>query len=264
MSRALILSFALLAACDGCGDAGASVDGETPYIRCMAGDAPEARQASVGGVQIAVEEGVASLSGTGETFRLGAFAGAGDEPDVARSAVQALAALGVKFVIVLGGLGTTEDAAAANLRAIASAEVPALVVVGGADEASAVDDALRGLDGDARARLLDGRRLHAVVAGGQAFIPVSGAPEGRYARTEGACGFSTADLEARAAALDGLGASRRWLVSWAAPAAEGAHSVARGAGRLRRSARRAGRNLCVAARSDVLARVGRRERPRRE
>jgi hypothetical protein len=132
--------------------------------------------------------------------------------------VSALRESDVDFVVVLGDFGDTPEALMETLAALAALERLVLLVPGGRDDAEALRDALSSLDEGHRRHLIDVSGLDRVMVGKTALIPVAGAPGGRYGRTDGACGFTASDLEARAERLgERQEGERRYLLSWACP-----------------------------------------------
>ena len=77
-------------------------------------------------------------------------------------------------------------------------------------------DAWDSLSGDQEAEILDARGIARVRFGEAELVLVSGAPGGRYARTDTSCGFTPEDIEGLANEL-GSPTGPRSFVSWAAP-----------------------------------------------
>jgi hypothetical protein len=104
---------------------------------------------------------------------------------------------------------------------------PTLIVAGGRDKPDEIERSLRAVEKGGERRV-DVSGLQRVRVGNDVFVPVAGAPGGRYSRADDACGFGlehlkqlTEDLGAKAAK------SRRWLLAWHAPGGGGPLGVAR-------------------------------------
>jgi hypothetical protein len=192
-------------------------------------DPPEAGTVAIGELRARFEGRRLVLEGTPRPLRLTAAAG----PAPSEASLRGhLAAGSPSLVVVIGGLGDRAPLAARRLVVLAELEVPVLLVAGGRDRPSVWAEAWelaeerlsdKGDDGTAAlARVIDAGPLEAIRVGGDELIPLAGAPAGRYAVADDACGFGPEDLERRAEALgeppDGR---RRWLVSWATPAVPG-------------------------------------------
>jgi hypothetical protein len=224
--------------CDSCGDRGADVGGPHPYVRCSVVDEPEAREGAIGGsdpasaaLRYRVEGRTLELEMPDEPLSLAAFRGPGAASAHTAPALLGLEEQGARLVLVLGGLGRTPEDVAALLRALGTLRAAVVVLPGGDDDAEAVEEGWEALSAEERAPLFDGRRLRSVRVGHQELVLVPGAPGGRYAADDGACGISAEDLESLADDLDEPAEGiRRWLVSWAAPSGGGAASVSRGFG----------------------------------
>lgn len=196
----------------GCGgDDDLRVAGEHGYVRCLADAAPEARTWRVGAMRFALEGRTLRIEGVPEQARLAVFTGPLDA-----GAVGALRAHEPHLGLMVGGLGATEAEAAGSLAALTALGAPILFLAGGADGYEATS-AFGGLKGAARDRLIDVSRLRSVRLGGIELVPLAGAPKGRYAISNDACGFGQDDVDAIAGALDDPD-TPRYLLSWAAPA----------------------------------------------
>lgn len=211
---------ALLVGCGSCQGPPSElkVDGPTPYVRCMAAEPPDDGELAVGAVKIVREGRELTLRGLPDRATVVAFAGPGPatvEPD---SLVRSAKEREPDLVVVLGDLGDAQEQAERTLAALASLEVPVLVVAGGRDDAVVWEEAFDSLDGDAAGRVVDATPYRRVLVGPHELVPVAGAPEGRYARTDQACGFGRDDLEEVEDALGDAPAGQRILLSWAAPA----------------------------------------------
>lgn len=196
------LALSLAIGCGSCGE-DLRVEGEHPYVRCLMVE-PAEREWESGGLSFAVED---------RTLRIG-----GEIPSVVAFAVAPGATLDelpdAPLRVVLGGFA--RDPASAQRLLSGLAELgPTLLLPGGEDDTAALDDALSELDA---AALVDLRGIHRVVFGGHEWVPVPGAPGGRYARGANGCGFDADDL---AAVAPGEPEGPRQLLSWAAPSAAG-------------------------------------------
>jgi hypothetical protein len=216
--------------CDSCADRGAEVGGAHPYVRCAAIDEPEAREGTVGSsgagagdsLRYRVEGRMLHLdrheADADEPLVIAAFRGPGGPDAATRGALLGLEEQSVDLVFVLGGLGRTPEAVTELLRALTIVRVPVVVLPGGDDDARAVAAGWEALSSDERAPLFDGRRLRGVRVGADEIALASGAPDGRYAADDGACGLAADDVEALVDVFDEPDEGvRRWLVSWAAP-----------------------------------------------
>lgn len=232
--RATLVALALLAlvGCGGsCGFGGPPLEvaGKTPYRRCLAAAAPGPRRWSVGALQLAIDGRTLSLGGLPPEVRLVAFSGPGPGPALTAHAVTALGAMKPQVALLVGGVGDSLQSATATVQALAKAPFLTLVLAGGRDEPGVLEAALSAVDA-ARDRVLPISALRRVVLGGEVLVPVAGAPDGHYARTDAACGFGLADLQAAAGELGHpVAGERRWLLSWHAPGRGGAGAVARDA-----------------------------------
>ena len=195
--------------------------GATPYVRCLAGDAPDERAWSVGAARLAIEERVLSIAAVGEGPVV-AFAGPGPSDAPLDAALEGVGEASPALVLVLGAIGDEEPIAKRTLAALATLDVPVLVLAGGRDDATVWARAFESLEPEARDRVVDVTAIDRVVVGEREWLPIAGAPRGRYARTDTACGFSDDDLDARAEALGPAAEGReRTLLSWVGPAGFG-------------------------------------------
>jgi hypothetical protein len=227
---ALALSMGVLgafAACDGCDGPPSKlrVGGDHPYVRCLLADPPTAGEVRAGGVQLVIEERTATVVAPEGPLRIAAFAGPAPSNAGLVDLVRALGAGRPHLVLVVGNLGDTVEAAERNLGALGGAGVPVLVMAGGRDDATVWSRVWSSLDEGARARVVDVRGLWRLVSAQGEALLVSGAPGGRYARSDTSCGFGAEDLAALGKAWGQGGGTRRTLVSWAAPAGFGATGI---------------------------------------
>lgn len=215
-ARATILASLFVATGCTCSGAGPTAGGATPYVRCALRE-PPVIDATLGALHLRSSERVLSIEGASTPLRIAAFRGAAlaDEPiEAALDAVD-----GAALQIVIGGLGDDEAHVESLLRALATLETPSIVVMGGRDHPADLAAALTALTPEERAKIVDASGLRAIRVAGVELVPVAGAPDGRYARDDEACGLGAADVDAIAsdlgAAADG---APRFLLSYAAPA----------------------------------------------
>ena len=213
----------LLSACDGCGGSVAElrVPGEHAYVRCLAGEAPEEREWRVGQLALAIEERTLTIGGVAGDARLVAFAGPGPSDVPVSEGLIALREEPPAIVLVVGSIGDTQPVANRTLADLAAVEVPVLVLAGGRDDLEVWRAAFEALVPGAEDRVIDVTALERIAIGEREWIPVSGAPGGRYARTDQACGWSAEDLDERAAVLGSGEGKQRALLAWAAPSGFG-------------------------------------------
>ena len=217
----LALLTVLLSACDGCGTTidELRVEGEHGYVRCLAGDAPEEREWRVGEARLAIEDQTLTIEGAAP--KMVAFAGPGPSDASVTPPLIALREEEPGVVLVLGSIGDAQLVANRTLADLAAVEVPVLLLAGGRDELEVWRGAFATLVPGAEDRVIDVTALERIVIGGREWIPIAGAPGGRYARTPAACGLSPEDLEQRAVALGSGDGKERALLSWAAPSGFG-------------------------------------------
>lgn len=206
LGRWLIPLCLSLAGCGGCGE-DLSVEGEYPYVRCLAMEA-EDRAHQEGELGMRIEEGVLSIDGADSLVAFSLAPGNHQEQAEAMPA-------GVH--LVFGGFGASrneegepEEATLATLRAL---EGIVLLLPGGSDNTEAIDELFDALD---EPRFVDLRGIAEVHVGDFDAVVVSGSPGGRYSIGHRSCGYGRADL---AALPWPEGAA---VLSWAAPRGEGA------------------------------------------
>lgn len=203
----------------GCGAAAPQAGGPTPYARCALADAPEARESRVGDLTLRVEGRDLTIAGLPETVPVAIARGPAPFRDPVGSAAAEIEASGARLLLVLGSLGDDEASAAANVASVAQLPIPTLILAGGRDDPAHLRAAIDALDASARDRVVDVSALRRVRLGPRlVLVPAAGAPEGRYARAEAACGIGEEDVEAIAAELGEAGDEGRILLAWAAPA----------------------------------------------
>lgn len=162
------------------------VDGRK-FVRC-AQRKPSARSYRAGPIRLAVEGRTLAVEGT---TRIAAFTGPVGRSLAASDVAQIEEG---ELVLWLGGLGDTLELAQANLARVAARRAPTVFVAGGADRASIVDKAFAALPEEAP--IVEGSGLRQLRVGGLTFAVAAGAPAGRYAIDEGACGLTPEDLRA--------------------------------------------------------------------
>ena len=189
------------------------------FKRCAQADAPRERTLSTPALTLELKDRVLELKPKGP-LRIAAFTGPVGAA-LSRSDLGLLTQAAPQLVLWLGGLGDSEQIAAANLAALATLHVPVWFVAGGADRLSLVESAFDDLEGDAADRLIHGSALRELRVGKDRFAIVPGAPDGRYALDDEACGFVDDDLDDLREALPQSFHGRTWLLSWAAPAGLG-------------------------------------------
>jgi hypothetical protein len=195
------------------------------FTRCAQIEAPaEGSYTLDKDLKVEVRDRVARVSSDHE-LKIAAFTGPVEGP-LSRADVAALAAAQASVILYLGGLGDSVEAATASLQALAPLSRPVLFIAGGADRLPVVEAAFDELGDVPKSHLLNASGLRLLEIGAERFAIVAGAPLGRYALDEDACGFTQEDLDdVRDAVPDRKG--RTWLLSWAAPAGFG---VTRGHG----------------------------------
>jgi hypothetical protein len=226
---ALLRALSLVALSQGCRCSSAitEVDHQA-FVRCAVLDPPAARTVRIGAQTLNVKGRSAEVSGP-LPARVAVFTGpvgaSLSRPDVAEIAAQQ-----PSQVWMLGGIGDDIDAASSTLAALAELGVPVILIPGGGDRPALVEAALAGLPPTAAQRIVHGAGLQELQVGGQRFLFVPGAPDGRYAVDTDACGFVAEDIDALTTLAEG-GSARPWVVAWGAPAGHGIAEV-RGVGDL--------------------------------
>ncbi len=201
--------------------------GPTGFVRCLAAPPAASRSWHVGRLSFALSERVLTVRGAHDPLRLAVFSGAGFGAPPDASKVQELRHADVDLVVMLGGLGESDASATTTMSVLGALPQPVLFVAGGRDTLGRVAQAF---DAAAKTapRVLDATRLREIRVGNDTLLPIAGAEAGRYSVSDDGCGYSPADLHARAAELGSAAAGvRRWLLSWQAPAGGGKEAVAR-------------------------------------
>jgi hypothetical protein len=214
--------------CDGCHGPPAKlrVGGEHPHVRCLFMDPPGEGTVRAADVELAFDGRTATVDVGVGPLRVAAFPGPAPWERSLVGFGEAVAAGSPHLVLVVGNLGdTVEHARRTVLEVASSVEVPVLVMAGGRDDAEVVTRALSGMPSEVADRVIDARGLWRLVHGPSETLLVSGAPGGRYARTDHACGYGREDLDAVAEDVGEAEGPPRALVSWAAPAGFGASGL---------------------------------------
>lgn len=193
----------------------AEVDGQK-FVRCAQASAPSERSVRVGELAFELRERILAITAP-RPLVVVAFSGPVDR-FTARD-VEALARSGAALALYLGGLGDDEASAKHNLAVVQRLPMPTLFVAGGADRKPLLEAAFGALDDSAR--VFDLSALRELRIGADRFVIAAGAPLGRYALDEQACGLTAEDFADIQNAAARAGAERTWLLSWAAPAETG-------------------------------------------
>ena len=214
MKRLRLFTTLLLAGCS-CSGAGPTAGGATPYVRCAMRE-PPVIDANVGALHLRTSARTLTIEGASPPLRIAAFRGAALADEPIEPALDAITAAHPTMQIVIGSLGDDAAHVETLLRALAGLDTTTIVVMGGRDHARDLDAAMAALPADARARIVDASGLRRIVIGGVELVVVAGAPEGRYARDDDACGVGAADVDAIATDV-GEGSALRFIVGFAAP-----------------------------------------------
>lgn len=207
----------LWAGCRDCrGDAGLAVEGETPYLRCLAAAPPEEGVHRFGAVVLRIRERTLTIEGLPKTVRLAVFSGPAFAEPPAAGELEALRAAAPKVLFVLGGVGDTPELAAQTVRALLAVRVPTVVLAGGRDSRRRIADAIEAADSGAKG-IIDVTSLDAVRIGSDTLLPVAGTYEGRQALGKDGCGYAESDLDERLERLRATAKTRSWLLAWEAP-----------------------------------------------
>ncbi len=217
MRASVFLASLLLAACS-CSGAGPTAGGATPYVRCAMRE-PAPVELTLGALHLHAEGRTLTIEGASTPPRIAAFRGAALADEPLEPTLDAIEAGQPALQVVLGSLGDDAVHVQSLLAALSTLSTPTLVVLGGRDHPADLDEALAALPAEARGRVIDASAYRRLLVGGVELIPVAGAPEGRYARDDEACGLGASDAAALASEVgSGEGAAPRFLLSFAAPA----------------------------------------------
>lgn len=210
----LPLALAVLIASCSCSGGGLTAGGTTPYVRCTAAE-PATVDRQVGALHLRSEGRVLTIDGATAPLRVAVFRGPAlaDEPIL--PALDAIEAARPALAILLGSVGD-DSRLGSFIAALAELPIPTLVVLGGRDHQEELAHAIAAVPETAAGLVLDASPFRAVRAAGVELVPVAGAPEGRYARDDAACGLGPADVEAIVGELDETTVPR-FLIGFAAP-----------------------------------------------
>lgn len=215
----LTLGLSLLAGCH-CSKTSGEVD-NLSFKRCAQVAPPAERTLRTGQLELALQERVLTVRAE-PGLRVVAFTGPVGGT-LSRADYAQLSAQKPGLILYLGGLGDDVSQASANLLGLSALNVPTLFVAGGADRLPIVEEAFGALPEDRAQLMLHASGLREMQLGSEHFAIVPGAPLGRYAIDEEACGFTVDDIndvrDAVASAKDKR--SRVWLLSWGAPSGWG-------------------------------------------
>lgn len=180
------IGLCLLAAGCTCGGDGAErVEGPTPYRRCHLAEPRGAEERTIGPLTLRREERALTVEGLPDGYRVAVGAGPAEEPPPEAD-----------LVFLIGGDPPELP------------DGPPVFVVAGPDHGRIEDEP--------EGRIIDATVLRVIRAGPVEWVPVAGAPEGRYAASEDPCGLGPDDVEEWG--LDDPPEGKlRALVSWAGP-----------------------------------------------
>jgi hypothetical protein len=245
-----LLCLVALASCERCSGRVPEelrVTGPTPYVRCLGAPPVKARKWRFGRAEFDLNERDLTIGGLPDAIRMAVFSGPAFVSESPAAALKKVAAARPRLALVLGGVGDDRDTALRTLRLLGDLDFPCLVIGGGRDRWSDLRTAFDALEEGPKDRVIDATPLQTVRLGRDTLVLVAGAAHGRYARDGFACGFGDPDLDKIASEIGPKKDERRWLVSWQAPAGEGALAVAKtsrgvqtGDGSLGRFAKRVG------------------------
>lgn len=214
MTRLSIASCLFLAGCS-CSGA-ATQGGPTPYVRCAMAE-PAAIDRTIGSLHVHSDERVLVVEGAESPLRLAVFRGPALAEEATEPALDAIEATRPAVAVLLGSVG--DDARIdATIAALAQVAIPTLVVLGGRDHQEDVTRAIAAVGADAPGMIVDASAFRAVRIAGVELVPIAGAPDGRYARDEHACGLGQGDVDAIVSDL-GAASSPRFAIGFAAPSA---------------------------------------------
>lgn len=215
--------------CGGCEQVPLRVQEPFPHLRCLAADPSAGTQQSTLGALNLVRDGHEfRIDGAPEEVRIAVFAGPGPAAAVGAQAVAALAERKPTVALMLGGLGDDDTTVADSLTAFSKADFPTLFVPGGRDNWVRYQALWARQPPAVQQRFFELATTHLVRLGRYELVPVAGSANGRYALDGDCCGYTVADLQARARALPEP-QGPRYLVAWQAPGRGGALAVGRSA-----------------------------------
>ncbi len=182
----------------------------------MAASPPAERQWRAGGLRLAIQGRELRIEGAPSSWTLATFTGPVDA-----GSIRALRRERPRLAVVLGAIGEDAADASRTLAALAELRAPVLVLPGGADRLEVLEEAFEALEPPAADLVVPAWALRRVTIGSIELVPVAGAPDGRYAIGDDACGFSADDV----ASFEPGDAAHRYLLSWAAPRGSGPGSL---------------------------------------
>lgn len=217
LARCALWSLATVLGCR-CGSLEAEVDGQK-FVRCAQAAPPRERSVQRGVFTFHAEERTLRIDGP-RPLVVAAFTGPVDGA-FASADMALLASVKADLALYLGGLGASANIAGENLAKLAALGLPTVFIAGGADRLEVVEEAFGALDERARDLLWHASGVRDLRLGDDRFVIVPGAPLGRYAVDDGACGFTLGDLADIQKAATGATSARTWLLGWYAPAGFG-------------------------------------------
>lgn len=203
------------------------VAGPTPYVRCLGAPPIKARKWRWGRAEFDLNERQLAIGGLPDSIRMAVFSGPAFVSESPQAALKKVAAARPRLALVLGGVGDDRNKALRTLKLLGELDFPSLVIAGGRDRWSDLTAAFDALEDGPRDRVIDATPLRTVQLGRDTLVIVAGAAGGRYARDRFACGFGDPDLDKIAGEIGAKKGGRRWLISWQAPAGDGALAVAK-------------------------------------
>ncbi len=213
MHRFFIALAVFVASCS-CSDGGPTAGGPTPYVRCAAAE-PAVVDRQVGALHVRSEGRMLTIEGATAPLRAAVFRGPALADEPLPPALDAIEALRPEILLLLGSVG--EDAGLeALVSSLSELPMPTLVVLGGRDHQDALARAIAALPASTAGLVVDASPFRSVRVAGIELIPVAGAPLGRYAQDDRACGLGTDEVDAIVHDLP-ESPSTRFLVGFAAP-----------------------------------------------
>ena len=213
MHRYLAVAGLFLASCS-CSGGTASGGGPTPYVRCAAAEAAVIDR-QIGSLHARSSGRVLTVDGATTPLRVAVFRGAALADEPIAPALDSIEALRPAIAVVLGSIGD-EAHATALVEALAQLAIPTLVVLGGRDRQDVLARAIADLPSSSAGLVVDVSPYRSVQIAGMELIPAAGAPDGRYAVDDAACGLGPADVESIVAEVGSSG-TQRFLIGFAGP-----------------------------------------------
>jgi hypothetical protein len=208
------LALVLLTASCSCSGSGPVAGGATPYVRCaMAEPSPVDRQ--LGPLHLRSEERVLTIEGATSPVRIAVFRGPALADESFVPALDAIEATRPDLALLLGSI-SDDGRGEYVVASLAELSIPTLVVLGGRDRPDEVARAIAAIPETTSGLVLDVSAFRAVRIAGVELVPVAGAPNGRYAQDDRACGLGPPDVDAIVSEL-GDATLPRFLIGFAAP-----------------------------------------------